>query len=150
LGLLSEGHEWWWPRCRADALEELAGECQAAGGQALAVPTDMTNEAAVAELARHAVERFGGIDVWVNNAGVYLLGSLETTPPEAFRRVLETNFFGYVHGARAVLPHFRDQGHGVLNNNASAYSHVGAPRPTAYEQQVRRPRVLRGATSRSR
>jgi NAD(P)-dependent dehydrogenase (short-subunit alcohol dehydrogenase family) len=90
LGLLSEGHEWWWPRCRADALEELAGECQAAGGQALAVPTDMTNEAAVAELARHAVERFGGIDVWVNNAGVYLLGSLEATPPEAFRRVLET------------------------------------------------------------
>jgi NAD(P)-dependent dehydrogenase (short-subunit alcohol dehydrogenase family) len=43
----------------------------------------MTNEAAVAELARHAVERFGGIDVWVNNAGVYLLGSLEATPPEA-------------------------------------------------------------------
>ena len=128
MGSLSEGHEWWWPRCRADALEELAGECQAAGGQALAVPTDMTNEAAVAELARHAVERFGGIAVWV----------------------LETNFFGYVHGARAVLPHFRDQGHGVLNNNASAYSHVGAPRPTAYEQQVRRPRVLRGATSRSR
>jgi short-subunit dehydrogenase len=45
--------------------------------------------------------------------------------------VLETNFFGYVHGARAVLPHFRDQGHGVLNNNASAYSHVGAPRLAA-------------------
>ena len=44
---------------------------------------DMTNQAAVAELARHAVERFGGIDVWVNNAGVYLLGSLEATPPEA-------------------------------------------------------------------
>jgi NADP-dependent 3-hydroxy acid dehydrogenase YdfG len=34
LGSLNEGHEWWWPRCRADALEELAGECQAAGGQA--------------------------------------------------------------------------------------------------------------------
>jgi short-subunit dehydrogenase len=46
--------------------------------------------------------------------------------------VLETNFFGYVHGARAVLPHFPRQGHGVLINNASAYSHVGAPRLTAY------------------
>lgn len=45
--------------------------------------------------------------------------------------VLETNFFGYVHGARAVLPHFRDQGHGVLINNASAYSHVGVPWLTA-------------------
>jgi NAD(P)-dependent dehydrogenase (short-subunit alcohol dehydrogenase family) len=117
---------------RAGALEELARQCQAAGGQALAVPTDVTDEAAVAELARRAVERFGRIDVWVNNAGVYLLGSLEATPPEAFRRVLETNFFGYVHGARAVLPHFREQGHGVLINNASVYSHVGAPWLSAY------------------
>jgi NAD(P)-dependent dehydrogenase (short-subunit alcohol dehydrogenase family) len=92
----------------------------------------MTDEAAVTELARRAVERFGRIDIWVNNAGVYLLGSLEATPPEAFRRVLETNFFGYVHGARAVLPRFREQGHGVLSNNASVYSHVGAPWLTAY------------------
>jgi NAD(P)-dependent dehydrogenase (short-subunit alcohol dehydrogenase family) len=52
---------------------------------------------------------------------------LEATAPEAFRRVLETNFFGYVHGARSVLPHFREQGHGVLINNASVYSHIGAP-----------------------
>jgi NAD(P)-dependent dehydrogenase (short-subunit alcohol dehydrogenase family) len=117
---------------RVDALEELAEQCQTAGGQALAVPTDMTNEAAAAELARRAVERFGRIDIWVNNAGVYLLGSLEATPPEAFRRVLETNFFGYVNGARAVLPRFREQGHGVLINNASVYAHVGAPWLTAY------------------
>jgi NAD(P)-dependent dehydrogenase (short-subunit alcohol dehydrogenase family) len=117
---------------RAEALEELVRQCQQAGGQALAVPTDMTDEAAVAELARRAVERFGRIDVWVNNAGVYLLGSLESTPPEAFRRVVETNFFGYVHGARAILPRFRDQGHGVLINNASVYAHIGAPWLTAY------------------
>jgi NAD(P)-dependent dehydrogenase (short-subunit alcohol dehydrogenase family) len=117
---------------RADALQELARHCQAAGGQALAVPTDMTDEAAVAELAHRAVERFGRIDVWVNNAGVYLLGSLEATPPEAFRRVLETNVFGYVHGARAALPRFREQGQGVLVNNASVYSHIAAPWLTAY------------------
>jgi hypothetical protein len=116
---------------RAAALEELARQCQAAGGQALAVPTDVTDEAAVAELAGRAVQRFGRIDIWVNNAGVYLLGLLEATPPEAFRRVLETNF-GYVNRARAVLPRFRDQGRGVLINNASVYSHVGAPWLTAY------------------
>jgi NAD(P)-dependent dehydrogenase (short-subunit alcohol dehydrogenase family) len=117
---------------RADALEELARECEAVGGQALAVPTDVTDEAAMAELARRAVEGFGRLDVWVNNAGVYQLGSLEATPPAAFRRVLEVNFFGYVHGARAVLPRFREQGHGVLINNASVYSHVGAPWLSAY------------------
>ena len=44
----------------------------------------------------------------------------------------ETNFFGYVHGARAVLPRFRERGHGVLINNASVYSHIGAPWLTAY------------------
>ena len=117
---------------RVGALEELARQCEAAGGQALAVATDVTDQAAVAELARRAVERFGRIDVWVNNAGVYLLGSLEATPPEAFRQVLETNFFGYVHGARAVLPRFREQGQGVLINNASVYSHIAAPWLTAY------------------
>jgi NAD(P)-dependent dehydrogenase (short-subunit alcohol dehydrogenase family) len=117
---------------RVDALEELARQCQAAGGQALAVPTDTTDQAAVTELARRAVERFGRIDIWVNNAGVYLLGLLEATPPEAFRRVLETNFFGYVNGARAVLPQFRHQGRGVLINNASVYAHLGAPWLTAY------------------
>jgi NAD(P)-dependent dehydrogenase (short-subunit alcohol dehydrogenase family) len=117
---------------RAAALEDLTRECRAAGSQALVVPTDTTDEAAVAELARRAVERFGRIDIWVNNAGVYLLGSLEATPPAAFRRVLETNFFGYVNGARAVLPRFREQGHGVLINNASIYAHVGAPWLTAY------------------
>jgi NAD(P)-dependent dehydrogenase (short-subunit alcohol dehydrogenase family) len=117
---------------RAGALDEVAGACEAAGGQALAVPTDTADEAAVAALAAGAVERFGRVDVWVNNAGVYQLGSLEATPPEAFRRVLEVNFFGYVHGARAVLPRFREQGRGVLVNNASAYSHVGAPWLSAY------------------
>jgi NAD(P)-dependent dehydrogenase (short-subunit alcohol dehydrogenase family) len=117
---------------RAGALQELARHCQAAGGQALAVPTDMTDEAGVAELANRAVKRFGRIDIWVNNASVYLVGSLEATPSEAFRQVLETNFFGYVHGARAVLPRFREQGQGVLINNASVYSHIAAPWLSAY------------------
>jgi NAD(P)-dependent dehydrogenase (short-subunit alcohol dehydrogenase family) len=116
----------------ADALEELARQCQAAGSRALDVATDVTDEAAVTALARRAVERFGHIDIWVNNAGVYLLGSLEATPPQAFRQVVETNFFGYVHGARAVLPRFREQGHGVLINNASVYSHIAARWLTAY------------------
>jgi NAD(P)-dependent dehydrogenase (short-subunit alcohol dehydrogenase family) len=117
---------------RADALAELARECEAAGGAALAVPTDVSDQAAVDELARRAVERFGRIDVWVNNAGVYLLGSLEETPVEVYRQVLETNFFGPLYGARAVLPIFRRQGRGVLVNVASVYSRVAAPYVSAY------------------
>jgi NAD(P)-dependent dehydrogenase (short-subunit alcohol dehydrogenase family) len=115
-----------------DALQEVAGHCQQAGGAALAVPTDVRDEAQVAELAARAVDRFGRIDVWVNNAGVYLLGTVEETPPEAYRQVLETNFFGAVHGARAVLPQFRRQGGGVLINVASVYSRVAGPYLSAY------------------
>jgi NAD(P)-dependent dehydrogenase (short-subunit alcohol dehydrogenase family) len=128
----SEGCGWWWPRAGSMPWRNWHGNARQPAARPCPCPPTPTDEAAVAELARRAVERFGRIDVWVNNAGVYLLGLLEATPPEAFRRVLETNFFGYVHGARAVLPRFREQGHGVLINNASVYSHVGAPWLTAY------------------
>lgn len=117
---------------RAAALEDVARECREAGGEALAVPTDVTDERAVEQLAHAAAERFGRIDVWVNNAGVALFARFEETPPEAFRRVVETNLFGYVHGARAVLPWFRKQGGGVLINNASVVGKAGAPYVSAY------------------
>lgn len=113
---------------REEALRGLASEC----GDALAVPTDVTDEAAVQELARRAVETYGRIDVWFNNAGVYLLGRFEDTPPEAFRQVVETNFFGAVHGARAALPRFRSQGNGTLINTASILGRVAGPYLSAY------------------
>ena len=85
---------------REEPLEEAAREC---GANAVAVPTDVTDEAAVQRLAQAAVERFGGVDVWVNNAGVYAVGRFEDTPSEAFERVHQTNFLGSVYGARTAL-----------------------------------------------
>jgi NAD(P)-dependent dehydrogenase (short-subunit alcohol dehydrogenase family) len=117
---------------RPEPLEHAARDCEARGAAALAVPTDVTDEAQVQELARRAVERFGRIDVWVNNAGVYALARFEETPPDVFRRVLETNFFGAVHGARAVLPVFRRQGSGVLVNVGSVAARVPYPYVSAY------------------
>lgn len=117
---------------RGGALEELAAECERLGGRALAVPTDVTDEEAVQALARRAIETFGRIDVWVNNAAVSLFGRFEEVPTEAYRRVIETNYFGYVYGARAVLPYFREQGSGVLINNASVVGTVGQPYASAY------------------
>ncbi len=112
---------------RTPLLEEVVLESQRMGGQALAVPTDVTSEAAVQNLAQQAVERFGRIDVWINNAGVLAAGRFQDIPSEVFNRVIETNFLGYVYGARTVLPQFLLQGYGILINNASLDSQMGAP-----------------------
>lgn len=117
---------------RKDALLEVAAECEARGGRALAVPTDVADFRAVEELARRAVEHFGRIDVWVNNAVLAAVGRLEEVPPEANRRVVEANLLGYIHGAQAVLPLFREQGRGVLIFMSSGFGLVGAPYAGAY------------------
>src|ERR671913_2578510 len=114
------------------ALLEAAAECEALGGRALAVPTDVADREAVEELARRTVEHFGRIDVWVNNAVLVAIGRLEDVPPEANRRVVEANLLGYMHGAQAVLPRFREQGSGVLINMSSGFGLVGAPYADAY------------------
>ncbi|MEU4700681.1 SDR family NAD(P)-dependent oxidoreductase [Nonomuraea dietziae] len=129
---------------RADALEETAKECERFGGQALAVPTDVADVQAVEELARRAVERFGRIDVWANRAAVTVFGPFSEVPLENFRRVLEVNVMGYVHGAQAALPYLRDQGRGVVVNVSSLVGVVSQP-------YVRSPRreVVVGAMGRN-
>ncbi|KYF49029.1 short-chain dehydrogenase [Sorangium cellulosum] len=117
---------------REQPLRDLAAECEQAGGKALVVLADVTNEAAVLEIARRTTEAFGRIDVWVNNAAVTLFGLFEQTPSEPYRRVIETNLFGYIHGARAALAQFRRQGSGVLINVGSMVSRLSEPYVSAY------------------
>ncbi|WP_235147989.1 MULTISPECIES: SDR family oxidoreductase [Fischerella] len=117
---------------REAALQDVAQQCKQLGGQALAVPTDVTDESAVQALARRAIENFGRLDVWVNNAAVSLFARFEDVPPEAFRRVIDTNLFGYVHGARAALPYFREQGSGILINVSSVVAITGQPYTSPY------------------
>ena len=114
------------------ALHEVVAECERRGAQALAVPTDVGDEAQVEALAAAAVERFGRLDVWVGNASVFSYGSVEETPSEVFREVLRTNLLGQVYGARAALPRFRAQGSGVLVVVASLYSKVTSPYLSPY------------------
>ena len=115
-----------------EALLKAAAECEALGGRALAVPTDVAEWGSVERLARRAVEHFGRIDVWVNNAVLAAVGRLEEVPHETNRRVVEANLLGYVYGAQATLPHFREQGSGVLINMSSGFGLVGAPYAGAY------------------
>jgi NAD(P)-dependent dehydrogenase (short-subunit alcohol dehydrogenase family) len=112
-----------------EPLEALANEL---GERAAAVPTDVRDEEAVERLAQAAVDKFGGLDVWVNGAGVVAYGRFADVPGDVFRAVIETNLMGQVHGARAALPRFRAQGTGVLINMSSVWGRVSAPDVSAY------------------
>lgn len=115
------------------ALKRAAEECEDLGGRALAVVTDVTMEEEMEELARQAADSFGAIDVWVNNAGVGLYAHFVESPADDVRRVLETNLFGCIHGARAALRQFGRQGRGVLINVSSQVALGGIPYSSAYD-----------------
>jgi NAD(P)-dependent dehydrogenase (short-subunit alcohol dehydrogenase family) len=130
---------------REASLEEVAAECDRLGGRGRVYVLDVTDAEAVREMARWTVEHHGRIDVWVNNAAVYLLARFEDTPPDAFRRVIETDFFGYVNGIRAVLPYKREQDGGVIVNVGSIGSRITMPYTSAYVAAKHAVRGLSGS-----
>lgn len=114
-------------------LEETAAKSYKAGAAAVhLVTTDMSDAAQVQQLVSEALSRYGRIDCWINNAGVLAFGKFEETPFEVIGQVIKTNLLGYVYGARAVLPVFKQQGRGVLINNISIGGWMPAPFGTAY------------------
>lgn len=117
---------------RADALQDTARECRAVGGHAIWQVTDVTVEDQVHQLAAAALAPSGAIDVWINNAGVTCFSRLEDGPFDEHRRVIETNLYGAIYGARAVVPIFRRQRRGVLINVGSVLSKIGQPFVPSY------------------
>jgi NAD(P)-dependent dehydrogenase (short-subunit alcohol dehydrogenase family) len=100
-----------------DMLASAATQVEAHGVDVLTVPTDVSEEAAVQELAERTVSRFGGVHVVCNNAGVAALSDPWFGPLNAWHWVMGVNFWGVVHGCRAFLPHLAGGGHIV--NTAS-------------------------------
>src|SRR5918995_5287329 len=98
-----------------DALDTLAAEVERLGGEALVVPIDVSDFNRVAELASRAVERFGRIDTWVNNASVSTYGTVEQLEVEEIRRVIEVNLLGEIYGMKAALPRLRRTGGTIIN-----------------------------------
>lgn len=123
---------------REQPLRRLAEECVARGGEALAVPADVTDADAVVRLAAQAAGRWGRLDVWVNNAAVNAFAHFGDEPVDVPRRVLEVNALGQLHGARAALPLFRDQGRGVLVNVGSVLSRIPSPYQASYVMSKQR------------
>jgi NAD(P)-dependent dehydrogenase (short-subunit alcohol dehydrogenase family) len=118
---------------RRELLEQAARDCEALGGRTLAVPTDVTDPAQVRQLAGAAASAFGGIDVWVNNAGTSMWGPFEDIPLESQVRLIELNLLGAIYGCHAALPYFFDRGgRGVIINVSSIFGRVPMPWAASY------------------
>jgi citronellol/citronellal dehydrogenase len=108
------------PTGLAGNVQETAGAIQAAGGEALAVACDVADEAQVSEMVRQVLERYGRIDVLVNNAGVMVMGeTIMQITPSQWDLSFAVNLRGPYLACRAVLPTMRSQGRGSIINIGS-------------------------------
>ncbi|HKH77906.1 MAG TPA: SDR family oxidoreductase [Rubrobacteraceae bacterium] len=115
---------------REDRLKSLAAEL---GEGALAAPTDVTDPAACAALVARTVERFGSLEILVNNAGLGLYGSIPEGDPDDWRRMFDVNVLGVLYSTRAAVRHMLARGTGdVVFVSSLAGRRVPAPDGTVY------------------
>lgn len=117
---------------RADRLETLVSEIRGDGGEAEFGVVDVTDLGQVEGLVNLARERFGGLDVVVNNAGVMPLSPLEKLRMDDWNRMIDINIRGVLHGIAAGLPVMREQGHGQFVNLSSLGGHRVTPQAAVY------------------
>ncbi|MCP3137209.1 SDR family NAD(P)-dependent oxidoreductase [Pyxidicoccus xibeiensis] len=117
---------------RRDALEALRARVEGAGGECLVVPGDVTVGEDVDRVVRTCLERYGRIDLLVNDAAVQTYGYFDQLPWAHIQRTLDVTCMGFLRFAHAVLPHFRKQGSGHVLNIQSMLSEGAAPLLSAY------------------
>jgi NAD(P)-dependent dehydrogenase (short-subunit alcohol dehydrogenase family) len=113
-------------------LGTLVDEVRDAPGDIVPVPTDVADKTQVDRLAQTAVDRYGRIDVWINNAGVMIYARVDETDLDELRRLLDVNVVGVHNGIRAALPVMGAQGSGIIVNIGSVESVRAFPLQGAY------------------
>ncbi|MFD5390860.1 SDR family NAD(P)-dependent oxidoreductase, partial [Streptomyces sp. NPDC127074] len=113
-------------------VESVAGEIEELGAESVAVAVDVADEAALGEAAERVVQRFGGVDVLVNAAGVFNLGPTAGFPAESARTLLETNIMGTFLACKIFGRHLLEQGHGKVVNFCSLLSYTAFPERALY------------------
>ena len=104
---------------REDRLTALAERIEADGGRALAVPTDVGDEAQASAFVQRAHDELGGLNILINNAGVMLLGPVTGADTEDWRRMINANCFGVLYCTHAALPLLGEAGGGDIVNVSS-------------------------------
>ena len=97
------------------ALEELAGEIRAKGGEAVAVVADVAKPDDLRRVAETAIDRFGGFDTWINDAAVAIYGTIEQVPIADQRQLFEVNYWGVVEGSLIAARHLKERGGAIIN-----------------------------------
>jgi NAD(P)-dependent dehydrogenase (short-subunit alcohol dehydrogenase family) len=116
----------------AGALDQIIEEIRQQGREAIAWPTDMRNRAEVDGLANSAFQKFGRIDVLINNAGQAAAGTIAEVGVDDFRQIFDLNVFGPLFAMQAVIPKMRQNGGGVIINISSMVSKMHIPGLGAY------------------
>jgi len=114
------------------ALEDLAREIESKGSYAKVVPTDVSEWEQVQNLAHTAVEQFGRIDTWVNDASVAEYARLEDMTVEEIDQIIHINLIGVIYGSKAAVAVMKPQGGGTIINIASVLAEVSVPLLSIY------------------
>ena len=117
---------------RPDRLEALAARIRAAVGEVAYAPTDVRRRADLANLVELARERYGRLDVLINNAGVMPISPLDDLRVEEWEEMIDVNIKGVLYGIAAALPVFRAQGSGHFVNIASTAAYLVVPTMSVY------------------
>ena len=115
-----------------EALNAAKEECEALGGKALAVPTDVSDAEAVEAAASRVEEELGPIDIWVNDAMVSVFSPVKEMEPSDYKRVTEVLYLGFVYGTLAALRRMLPRDRGTIIQIGSALSYRSIPLQSAY------------------
>lgn len=114
------------------ALDKIARELRADGGEVAVCAADVADESAAERIAQVAVERFGGFDTWVNGAAVTAYGSLEQLGVAEQRRIIDVDYFGMLQCSLVAMKHLRARGGGAIVNVGSVLSDRALIKQPAY------------------
>ena len=114
------------------ALDTLCSEITVRGGRAMPVIADVADPLQVAAIGHQAIERFGRVDTWVNNAAVSIYATVEQLEPDEMRRLIEVNLLGVMYGSRVAVQLMRRRGGGTIINVGSVLSDRAVQLQSAY------------------